>query len=377
MAGKKSTTKKKMEANEFDLLLLVLPLLLVAFGVIMVYSASMPYAQRHLGDPYYFLKRQVLWVALGGLCLFFFSRCDYTLFQKQAYPFLGVCFVMLVLVLIPGIGREANGARRWIGLGFLNIQPSEPAKLALIFSLSYLLTKKERQIKNFQFTFLPFLAITGAIFLLVVVQPDLGTAMVIACVGLVLAYVAGVRVYYLFAMVMVSIPLIIGFVSRHSYIKARLRAFADPWSDPLKSGFQTIQSFFAFGLGGWTGVGLGMGRQKRSYLPEPHTDFIFSVVGEEFGFLGCLAILGILSLLLWRIICLMASTDNRFAVYMVVGIGFMIALECIINVGVAVGILPTKGLAFPFLSYGGSAMVVNLSAMGVLISISRTASVKA
>ncbi len=244
----------------------------------------------------------------------------------------------------------------------------------MIFALSYLLAKKEGTIKNFQFTFLPFLAITGTIFLLVVVQPDLGTAMVIACVGLVLAFVAGVRVYYLFAMIMVSIPMIIAFVSRHNYIKARLRAFADPWSDPLKSGFQAIQSFFAFGLGGWTGVGLGMGRQKRSFLPEPHTDFIFSVLGEEFGFLGCLAVLGILCLLLWRILRLMVSADNRFAVYMVVGIGFMIALECIINVGVAVGVLPTKGLAFPFLSYGGSAMVVNLSAMGVLISISRTAS---
>jgi cell division protein FtsW len=376
MSEPRKKSEKKIRAGEFDLLLLIIPMILVGFGIIMVYSASMPYAQKTMGDPYYFLKRQVLWATAGGICLVFIARCHYGVFSKTAYPFLGVCFLLLLMVFIPGIGRSVKGSHRWLGLGLFNIQPSEPAKLALIFSLAYLLAKKESMIKDFKYTFLPLLFILGTFFLLIVSQPDLGTALVIASVGLALAFVAGVRVYYLFAVIMLSVPAVFTFIARHNYALSRIKAFINPWRDPLHAGFQAIQSFLAFGLGGWTGVGLGMGRQKRLYLPEPHTDFIFSVVGEEFGFLGCIVVLAIFSLLLWRIIRLMVSLEDRFALYLVVGIGFMLALESIINVGVTLGTFPTKGLAFPFLSYGGSAMVVNLSAMGTLISVSRTASVK-
>lgn len=378
MAVKKKTTKttRKKESGAFDLQLLLLPMVLTGFGIIMVYSASMPYAQRVMGDPYYFLKRQLLWIALGGYGMFFFARCHYTVFQKRAYLFLGICLVLLVLVLVPGIGRTVKGARRWLGVGFLNLQPSEPAKLALIICLSHLLAKKKDIIKDFQYTFLPVLAVMGTFFVLVALQPDLGTAIVIACMGIALAFVAGVRIYYLFALVILSLPAIAAFISRHSYVQDRIRAFVNPWGDPLNTGFQTIQSFLAFGLGGWTGVGMGMGRQKGLYLPEPHNDFIFSVVGEEFGFLGGCAVLGLFFCLLWRIFRLMQSTNDHFAVYLVLGIGVMIALESLINIGVTLGVFPTKGLALPFLSYGGSAMVVNLSAMGMLISVSRTAPVK-
>jgi cell division protein FtsW len=374
MQRKKSQTKNRLESGEFDLLLLILPLSLVAFGIIMVYSASMPYAQKYMGDPYYFLKRQFLWVILGSIALILLSRCNAQDFQNHAYKFLGISFILLILLLIPGVGRTVKGSCRWLRLGPFNIQPSELAKLALIVSLSYLLAKKKLMIKNFRYTFLPFLVILGTFFFLIASQPDLGTALVIASVGLTLGFVAGIRVVHLLGLVIVSLPLIFAFISRHGYIKARLRAFANPWQDPLNTGFQAIHSFFAFGSGGWTGVGLGMGQQKQLYLPEPHTDFIFSVIGEEFGFLGCITVLGILSLLLWRIIQLTLSVDDRFALYLVVGIGFLIAMESIINVGVVLGVFPTKGLAFPFLSYGGSAMVVNLSAIGMLISISRTTS---
>jgi cell division protein FtsW len=365
--------KTKKEAGEFDPLLLLLPLVLTAFGIIMVYSASMPYAQTHMNDPYYFLKKQILWAVLGILCLLFLSRSDYTFFGKVSYPFMIACFILLALVFIPGIGRSVNGARRWIRIGSLNFQPSELAKLAVILSFSHMLVKKEGIVNDFRYAILPLLSILGAFFLLVVVQPDLGTAVVIAGIGLSLAFVAGVRIYYLFALGVLSVPGIIVFVSRHNYIQDRLRGFLNPWEDPLNTGFQAIQSFVAFGLGGWTGVGLGMGRQKQMYLPEPHTDFIFSVVGEEFGFLGCFAVLAVFALLIWRILRLMLSVKDRFALYLATGIGFMIAMESIVNVGVSLGFFPTKGLAFPFLSYGGSAMIVNLSAIGVLISVSRTA----
>jgi cell division protein FtsW len=281
---------------------------------------------------------------------------------------------LLILVLIPSIGHEVGGARRWLKLGNFGLQPSELAKYSVIIFLSRWLSYHQEQIKSFTRGFLPPIMILGFIVGMILIEPDLGTSLALGVVGLILLFVAGVRIRYLLSLFFISLPILYYFIADVPYRRARILAFLDPWKDPKGVGFQIIQSFIALGSGGWTGVGLGESRQKLFYLPEAHTDFIFSIIGEELGFVGavivCLAFL-ILFILGFRIVLKMNDLTGHL---MGLGIVSFLALQTLVNIGVVTGTLPTKGLPLPFISFGGSSLVLSMAGIGILMNLAVSSS---
>ena len=343
-------------------------LALCAFGMVMVFSSGAVFAAKKYGDATYFLKREIVYAVLGLAAMSLGARLDYSIFRRLAYPLLGVSVLCLAAVL--KLGSRAGGAIRWFRLGPLSFQPSELAKLALCVYLAYLLSRKAEKVRVFSVGFLPPLLVTGVMMGLLLKQPDLGTAVIFGVVALGLLFVAGTRTSYLIVALLVAAPAGWKFIVSTPFRMRRMLAFLDPWAFRRDVGYQITESLISVGSGGTTGLGLGDGRQKLFFLPEAHTDFILSIVGEELGLLGILGVITGFSLLVWRGLRAATRARDVFGAYLAFGITTMFGLQALVNIGVVLGSLPTKGLPLPFISYGGTSLVMSLFMAGVLANIS-------
>jgi cell division protein FtsW len=346
--------------------------ILVCIGVVMIYSASSIYAWERYKDSFFFLKRHIIFLLIGALLALLVMGADYRSFRKWAKPFLALSFFLLVLVLIPGIGREVSGARRWFRFKFISFQPSELANMAVIIYMADFISRKSEYIKTFWRGFLPPIAILGAATILVLAQPDLGTTLALGIVVLTMLFVAGIRLTYLLSLVAAGLPLLYFLIFSVPYRRMRIMSFLNPWLDPKGSGFQIIQSQIALGSGGISGLGLGHSKQKLFYLPAAHTDFIFSIIGEELGLLGTVGVIILLIIFIHQGVKVIRQAPDKFGYFLSLGLVVMISLKAAINIGVSCGVLPTKGLPLPFISYGGSSFVFDLVSVGILMNIART-----
>lgn len=337
----------------------------------MVYSASAVYAYERFADSAHFLKRHLLALFIGFIGAVGAMLIDPEVLRRRAKTILFLSLLSLILVLVPGIGRETGGARRWFWLGVLSFQPAEFAKLALIIYLASTLARKEKILSSFLQGFLPLIIVAGSIILLIIIQPDLGSAINIGLITLLVFLVSGIRLSHLSLLVASSLGVFGWLIYNFPYRRRRIISFLNPWLDARGSGFQIIQSFLALGSGGLFGVGLGQSRQKLFYLPQSHTDFIFSIIGEELGFVGAVSVLILFSLLIWQGIKVALRSTNQFNQLLSFGITVMIGLEALINIAVASGSIPTKGLPLPFISYGGSSLVFKMVSVGILLNLAR------
>jgi cell division protein FtsW len=355
-----------------DLVLVAMVLALTGFGIVMVFSAGAVFAAKTYGDWTYFLKREALYAGAGLLAFLVSSRLDYSVYRKITYPLLILSVVLLAAVL--KLGPAINGAVRWFRLGPLSFQPSELAKFALALYLAVLLARKAEKVRDFSMGFLPPLLMTGIFLGLLLKQPDLGTAVIMGITALGLLFVAGTRTSYILLSVLVAAP--VGwkvFITGESWRMKRLLAFLYPWQYRRNTGYQLYESLISVGSGGVWGQGLGQGHQKLFFLPEAHTDFILAVVGEELGLLGVLAVLICFSVLVWRGLRASWRARDPYGCYLAFGISCLFGLQTVVNMCVVLGLLPTKGLPLPFVSYGGTALVMSLFMAGVLVNISARA----
>jgi cell division protein FtsW len=358
-----------MNRPSIDYALLITTLLLMAIGITMVYSSSAILAQDVYHNSYYFLKKEVIFMVMGVVMLLIFKSIDYHLYYKLTYPLLLLSILLLFLVFIPSIGHRAGGAQRWINLAGFTLQPSEVAKISVIIFMAYTLAKKREKIK----IFLPTMIIVGFISGLILLQKDLGTSFVIAFVVFTLFFIGGTRLWYLAAGLLAALPVLYFLIFSVDYRRRRILAFLDPWEHKLDEGFQIIQSYVAFNMGGLWGAGLGQGKQKLFYLPAAHTDFIFSVIGEELGLIGVLFVIGLFIFLMIRGIKIALRAPDLFGTYLAIGITTLIITQVLINFGVVMGLLPTKGLPLPFISHGGTSLLVMTTLVGILLNISSQA----
>ncbi len=337
----------------------------------MVYSASAVWADYKFNDTFFFAKRQLLFAVIGVIAMFFIMNVDYWTWRTWAKVIIIVCFVLLVLVLIPGIGIWRNGSRSWIGVGAFSIQPSEFMKIAMIFFLAKYLSENQKKITSFKKGLLPSLSLVFLAFGMIMLQPDLGTGTVMVGTCIVMIFVAGARISHFVGLGLLGLGGFVALVLSAPYRIKRITSFLDPWEDPLGSGFQIIQSLYAIGPGGLFGLGLGQSRQKFFYLPEPQTDFIFAILSEELGFIGGSFVVLLFALLLWRGVRIALGAPDLYGSFLAIGIISMIAIQVFINIGVVTGLMPVTGITLPFLSYGGSSLTLMLVAVGVLLNVSR------
>ena len=353
-------------------------IVLGGIGLVMVYSASSIVAADRYGDAAYFLKRQLIWVGLGAAAMLLTQRIHYAALRRFAPPLLLLAVGALALVLVPGVGRVAGGARRWISLGGpFSFQPAEAAKLAMAIYLANFLANRGERLQDFRRGIVPPVLITGLMFGLILAQPDLGSALIIGVVTLVMLFVAGARVVHLAGLILIGIPGVLLAILGEEYRRRRLLAFLDPWADPQGAGFHIIQSLLALGSGGLLGVGLGNSRQKFFYLPERHTDFIFSILGEEMGLIGTGAVVALFALFAYRGFRVARRAPDQFGSLLAAGITLMVVLQAVLNIGVTTGVLPITGVPLPFLSFGGSSLLFTMIASGILLNISQYARVPA
>src|SRR3989338_515781 len=346
--------------------------ILISIGIVMIYSSSSIYAWERYKDTFFFLKRHLVFLIFGIFLAFLAMSMDYRRFRGIAKPLLLFSLCLLVLVLIPEIGREVSGARRWFRFKLFSFQPSELANLAVIIYAGDFIARKGGQIKQFFKGFLPPVCVLGVSALLILRQPDLGTTLAIGIVVFIMLFVSGVRRRYLFSCILAGLPLLYLLVFNVPYRRARILAFLNPWTDPRGTGFQIIQSQIALGSGGLFGIGLGHSRQKLFYLPAAHTDFIFSIIGEELGLLGTFSVIILFIIFIQQGTKIIKNAADKFGYFLALGLVLMISLKSAINIGVSCGVLPTKGLPLPFISYGGSSLIFDLVSVGILVNIART-----
>ena len=351
--------------------LLLATLLLLTIGVVMLFSTSSLTARDRYGDANYLLKRQLVWLAVGGVGCVAAAGLPYPKLRGKCGVVLAVAAVLLLLVLIPHVGVKVGGARRWLGLGGFRFQPSEFAKLALVVWLAHYLAREKRRLHLFHRGFVVPLAATGLVLLLVLAEPDFGSTALLGLVALAMMFIAGVRLAYLAPTVLAGLTAFTVLIWHSPVRAARLLAFLDLEKYKAGTGYQVWQAVLAFGSGGWDGLGLGNSRQKMFYLPEAHTDFIFPIVGEELGLIGTLAVLLLFVALVAAGVVISLRTTDLFGQYLGLGITMLVALQALINIGVVTAWLPTKGLPLPFISFGGSNLMMNLFAVGVLLSLCR------
>ena len=344
---------------------------LLALGMTMVLSTSYLHSQERYGDGTYFFRKQLIAMGAGAIALMACAMVPSALYRRFAYPLLAISFMILIMVLIPGIGVSRGGARRWIMFPGFAFQPSELAKLAIVFYLAHSMAKKEELIRTFSVGILPHLIVTGVFAGLLLLEPDFGTALILTMLLYFMLFIGGVRVSHLLATALLALPVLAYVMMTAEYRLRRLMTFLDPWSDPTGSGFHVIQSLIAFGSGQLFGRGLGESRQKLLYLPEAHTDFVYSVIGEELGLFGALAVLALFAVIIVRGLRLTGKIEEPFEQYLAFGLTVLLGLQALIHMGVVMGLMPTKGLVLPFISYGGSAMVINLMEAGILLGLSR------
>ena len=360
--------------GQYDKILLAAVMVLLAGGVVMVYSSSSVVALTTYNDPTYFMRRQTIWAALGFIMMMVTMRVDHEMLaNKQVVAaLLLVTFALLAATFIPGIGRTVNGARRWIKAGPFTFQPAELMKVVLVVYLSSYLSSRREIIRDFQRGLLPAIAVTGLFLGLVLLQPDFGTVMAMGAVIMLMLLAGGARFTHLGALFLGAGSFAFVAVVNKAYRLRRITSFLNPWDDPQGAGHQIIQSYLAFGSGGVFGRGLGEGRQKLLFLPERHSDFIYAVIGEELGLIGAGVVLLLFCVILWRGLRIAFRTEG-FSRLLALGITTLICAQALINMAVVTGIIPTKGIALPLVSYGGSALVVTLASVGVLLNISREA----
>jgi cell division protein FtsW len=352
-----------------DLVLFTVVLALVAFGLVMVYSASAFYATQKFGSATYFFKRDLVWTALGLGVMWFAARTDYGVYKRWSYPMLGAAIALLAAVLV--VGARINGARRWFHFAGVSFQPAELAKLALMVYLACSLAKKAEKVKSFTVGFVPHMLVCGLMMGLLLKQPDLGTAVILGLATLMLLFVAGAKISYILIAVLAAAPIVWQSIVGTPWRAIRMFAFLHPENYRYGVGYQITESLISVGSGGLTGLGLGDGRQKLFFLPEAHTDYIVAIIGEELGLLGLGAIALLFAILIWRGARAALKARDAFGSYLGFGITAMFGLQAAVNIGVVLGVLPTKGLPLPFVSFGGSTLVVDLFAIGVLLNISR------
>ena len=357
--------------GNFDVFLLFFVLFLTGIGIVMIYSASSTLATERFNNSYFFLKRQAMFTCLGGCILFICSAIDYRKYRPFVYLFLAGSIGLLIATHISGYGHSAGGAQRWIRFAGFSIQPSEVTRISLIMYLAYSLSKKQERLNEFKIGFLPHVIIFGILGSLIITQPDFGSVVILGTLTWIMMFVGGVKVKHLILPLIPMLPAAGWIMVSESYRVKRLTAFLDPWAHQLNESYQLVHSLMAFGSGGLIGKGLGNGYQKLFYLPEPHTDFIFAVIGEELGLWGNLGIISVYFFIIWRGIIIARRTTDPFGSLLATGLTAAIGLQVCVNMGVALGLLPTKGLTLPFLSYGGSSLLMNMIAVGILINIGR------
>jgi cell division protein FtsW len=369
MTGLRAELRAGRPGDGPDRLLCGAALTLTAFGVVMVFSSGAAYAARSYGDWTYFLKREAIYSVVGLLAFTCALRTDYSIYRRITYPLLAVSLGLLAVVLV--VGARVGGAVRWIKLGPVSFQPSEMAKFALVLYLAVLLSRHKEKVRDFSMGFLPPMLMTGMFLVLVLKQPDLGTAVVMGVSALGLLFVAGTRTTYLWAAVLAAAPVVWKvFITGTPWRMRRMLAFLNPYQFRREGGYQLYESLISVGSGGLFGQGLGQGRQKLFFLPAAHTDFILAIIGEELGFLGVLFVMAGFGVLVWRGFTAATRARDAFGSYLAFGLASLLGLQALFNMGVVMGLLPTKGLPLPFISYGGSALVVSLFMAGVLANIS-------
>ena len=368
----RQNTMTAEETSRIDIYLLGATLILLALGLVMVASASISVADQKTGQPFYYLFRQGTYVGLGLICGLVASTFPISFWQQHGSKLLMIGVALLVLVLVPGIGHKVNGSTRWIGLGLFNLQPSELVKLFVVIYLPGYLMRHSKEVQTSISGLIKPMLILLLICALLLLEPDFGAASVILMTGLGVMFIAGVRLWQ-FSLFMTGILIVLaGLAVSSPYRVERLTSFMNPWADPFNSGFQLTQALIAFGRGDFAGVGLGDSMQKLFYLPEAHTDFLFAIMAEELGFMSTLFVIGLFVLIVWRsfrIGQLAEQQEKIFPAFLAYGIGLWLGIQAFVNIGVNMGILPTKGLTLPLMSYGGSSIVVTCVAIAILLRI--------
>ncbi|HEX3031875.1 MAG TPA: putative lipid II flippase FtsW [Bacillota bacterium] len=360
---------KRLKRQSIDFFLFLPIICLLATGILMVFSASSVSAYNEYHDAYHFLSKQAIWVGLGLVAMFFVVGIDYYRLKKYSfYLYLFGCACLIAVILF---GRVVNGAKSWIYIGPLSFQPSELIKPLVVMELARILSQKQKKITSFTQGLGPALVSLGFVCLLIMLQPDLGTTMVLLLTAFTMFFVARASYLHLGLLAGSGSALAVIFMMAKSYRRARWATFLDPWKDPLGTGYQIVQSLYAIGSGGLLGVGLGQSKQKYLWLPEEHNDFIFAIIGEELGFVGCLFILGMYALLAGRGYLASRRAPDNFGSLLAAGLTSMICVEAIINLAVVTGAMPVTGVTLPFISYGGSSLLFKLIGMGILLNISR------
>lgn len=352
-------------------IILFLTIFLTLFGILMIYSSSYVWSEYKFNNPYKFAMHQSLFGIVGFVMMVVISKIDYHIYYKYANYILLISGVLLVLVLIPGIGVIRNGSRSWFGIGSFGIQPSEIAKLSLIIFVSKYLANNDRNMSDIVHYSFPILGIVFFFFFLILLEPDFGSGAIIVLSLIVLIFTSNIKLSFFIKLGFVGIAGIVGLIIAAPYRMARILAYLNPWSDPLGSGFQIIQSLYAIGPGGLFGLGLGNSIQKHFYLPEPQTDFIFAIISEELGFIGILVLASCYIILFYNIIKVSLATPNLFGKYLSLGIILEFILQTLLNLLVVVGLIPVTGVTLPFLSYGGSSLLICLAGMGIVLNISK------
>ena len=376
--------------KRFDIFLFIAILILILFGILMIYSSSSIWANYKFDDSFYYVKRQIIFFIIGIFLMLFISKVNYKIYYRKANVILLICFILLILVIIPGIGSIRNGSRSWFGIGSFGIQPSEAAKLGMIIFTSKYLTNSNKFLKSYKKGVFPILIILFLLFGLIMLQPDLGTGVILVISIISLLFIAGVNMKFFIGGGVIGIIGIIILIIIAPYRMDRITSFINPWKDPLGTGFQIIQSLYAIGPGGLLGsgyqiiqslyaigpgglLGMGLGNsiQKHFYLPEPQTDFIFSIVSEEFGIMGVILVVGLFSFIIYRGIKISLKCRDSFSKYLSFGMTFQLAFQTLMNLMVVIGMIPVTGVTLPFISYGGSSLLITLISMGIILNISR------
>lgn len=351
-------------------IILFITIFLTIFGIVMITSSSSVWAEYKFNNPFKFTMHQSLFAIIGIIIMFIVSKIDYKLYYKYANHILLIATILLILVLIPGIGIIRNGSRSWFGIGAFGIQPSEIAKVALIIFVSKYLSKNERNMDKIFSNALPIIGIIFIIFFLILLEPDFGSGAIIVLSLVVLIFTSNIKISFFVKLGILGIAGVAGLIIVAPYRMARIVAYLNPWSDPLGSGFQIIQSLYAIGPGGLFGLGLGNSIQKHFYLPEPQTDFIFAIISEELGFIGILILASCYIILFYNVIKLSLCTKDLFGKYLTFGLIIELVLQTLLNLLVVVGLIPVTGVTLPFLSYGGSSLLTCLLMIGIILNIS-------
>lgn len=361
-----------VKREPWDRVLLLVILALFCLGIVMVASSSIGIAERTLGQPFYYLNRQLIYAAIGALLSVLVLRIKIEIWERAAPLLLLLAFMLLLVVLIPGVGTEVKGSTRWLRMGLFQVQVSEICKFLVLVYLAGYLVRRGEEVRTTVSGFLKPMAVLGLAGLLLLLEPDFGTTVVLVTTGLGMMFLAGVRLWQFGILISVVGAGMSAIIFFSPYRWQRVISFLNPWEDPFKGGFQLTQSLIAFGRGEWSGVGLGGSVQKLFYLPEAHTDFLLAVIAEELGLLGVVLVIALFVLLVWRafVIAALAERNQRyFSAYLAYGLGIWMGLQAFINIGVNMGVLPTKGLTLPLMSYGGSSLVVTLVALALLLRI--------